>query len=288
MCTPGTRAPTVARGSVQVRGSTHGYNSRVSRVELRVLHEMEELVQCEDIELRIWGRGVTPPPLLRATTHAGGLAIGAYVDGAMAGFVYGFVGLREFRGERRLLHHSHVLGVLPEHRRLGLGTALKLEQARQVREQGIGLMTWTFDPLRGRNAHLNLEKLGATAGVYEVKHYGEMNDVQNGNLDSDRLLVTWWLDEAGHGGEAVDMGAAAVALARRDDGGPGEVRADLEADTVLVATPADLDALIRDDPETATAWRESVRAALVGYFARGYEAARFADGSYVLRRTASD
>ena len=53
--------------------------------------------------------------------------------------------------------HSHMLGVLPEFRRQGLGQRLKLEQRREALARGIGLIEWTFDPLELNNAHLNLE-----------------------------------------------------------------------------------------------------------------------------------
>ncbi len=243
---------------------------------------MEELERCTGIELQIWGQGVVPPGILRAATHMGGLAIGAFVGDELAGFVFGFLGRRQLGGVHHWLHHSHVLGVLPQWRGHGIGAMLKREQARQCLESGIELMTWTFDPLRGLNAYQNLEKLGATTSIYEVRHYGLMADAQNADLDSDRLLVTWWLSRERTA--ASGNGDLPSALAAGPDGLPGRTRLELVGPEVLVAVPNDLDAILASRPSQAVAWREAVRAVMLHYFGRGFEAVGFRNGSYVLRR----
>ena len=41
---------------------------------------------------------------------------------------------------------------------------LKLFQREEALGRGIRLMEWTFDPLEMKNAHFNLNRLGAIAG----------------------------------------------------------------------------------------------------------------------------
>lgn len=252
-------------------------------IELRRLLDMPDLLRCTQIEKEIWGEGIVPVHMLRAVTQMGGLAIGAFSGTEMAGFVFGFLGSLERDGRRRLLHHSHVMGVLPRFRGRGIGAALKRFQADCCLEQGVDLMTWTFDPLRGRNAYLNIEKLGAIVRIYEVKHYGEMHDSQNGQLDSDRLLAEWHLSEApARWDGAADTLPAALQVA--PDGGPGEPLLDLSAPAVHVAVPADLDQLLGGAPELAVRWRETVRDTLMHYLNSGFTASRFLRGGYVLQR----
>lgn len=237
---------------------------------------MADLERCSSLELAVWGEGIVPASLLRAAVSSGGLVLGAWDGDVLAGYVFGFLGQRQLSGRPRLLHHSHVLAVLPAYRRQGLGVALKREQGRLAREQGCEVMTWTFDPLRARNAHLNLRSLGATAVIYEANYYGTMHDAQNGTLDSDRLLVTWWLDTE-PAPRAVAGGQPRVLDGFR-------VMRDLDAPELLLPVPADLDRLLADDPGAAAAWRVAVREAFQHYLARGYAAVDFLEGAYVLRR----
>ncbi len=252
-------------------------------IELRRLLDMSDLLRCTEIEKAIWGEGIVPVHMLRAVTQMGGLAIGAFSGSEMAGFVFGFLGSLERDGQRRLLHHSHVMGVLPRFRGRGIGAALKRFQAQCCLEQGVELMTWTFDPLRGRNAHLNIENLGAIVRIYEPKHYGDMHDAQNGQLDSDRLLAEWHLAEPAARWDG-DPDSLLPALQTAADGGPAEPLLDLSAQAVHVAVPADLDELLTSSPAVAVRWRLAVRDTLMHYLNSGFTASRFLRGGYVLHR----
>src|SRR5699024_10282371 len=141
-------------------------------LNVRALSGMAEFEACSAIEREVWGDEVVPPHLFRAITHMGGIAVGAFAGSELVGFVFGFLGSMEREGRQQLLHHSHVLAVLPAWRGRGLGSRLKRRQADLCRERGLQLMTWTFDPLRARNAHLNIERLGVVARHYEPHYYG--------------------------------------------------------------------------------------------------------------------
>ena len=96
-----------------------------------------------------------------------------------------------------------------------------------------------------RNAHFNLRTLGARVTEYLVNQYGPMDDGVNRGDETDRVMVTWAL-------------AAPPAPTPRDD----EVVASVEV-------PHDIEALRRDAPTDAAAWRRRVREAFVGHLASG-------------------
>jgi predicted GNAT superfamily acetyltransferase len=83
---------------------------------------------------------------------------------------------------------------LPEYRDAGLGFKLKRAQWQLVRQQGLDLITWTYDPLETRNANLNIAKLGAVCNTYLPEFYGKLTDEMNAGLPSDRFRVDLWVN----------------------------------------------------------------------------------------------
>ena len=133
-----------------------------SPYEVRPLSAIEELHACEAIAKVVWqvdDREIVPASHLRAIQHAGGLVAGAFDAGRLVGFVIGILARHDAHEPTGL--HSHLMAVLPEVRRGGLGRALKWYQRRWCLERALPWITWTFDPLQAHNARLNLEHLGA-------------------------------------------------------------------------------------------------------------------------------
>src|SRR6201999_2681869 len=111
-------------------------------------------------------------------------------------------GLTGVRGGR-LVHWSHMLAVAPGARDLGLGTRLKLFQRDLLRELGVLSVLWTYDPLEARNAHLNLNRLGAEVVEYvEDMYAGEMGSDLAEGIGTDRFIVDWRIDGEPGGGKA--------------------------------------------------------------------------------------
>ncbi|HSY82913.1 MAG TPA: hypothetical protein VK807_14175, partial [Gemmatimonadaceae bacterium] len=102
-------------------------------------------------------------------------------DGPMLGFVFGVSGV--IAGE--IVHWSDMLAVHADARNRGIGRALKRFQRDAVLAMGIKTMYWTYDPLVARNAHLNLNVLGAQVTEYVPDMYGP---------GTDRFIVRWCLD----------------------------------------------------------------------------------------------
>ena len=235
--------------------------------------------QCLEIQRRTWGMTETdlaPVHVLLTAAHIGGLALGAWLDDQMVGFVFGFVGRRP---NGRVFHHSHMTAVLPEYQGRGIGFALKKAQAQRVLAQGLDLVTWTYDPLETRNGYFNLNRLGAIARVYHRNRYGAMTDALNRGLESDRVEVEQWLNSS-RVRERLD-GQAAVAAPPTDarrvsaiwkDGlpRPPDKFPELTASSALVEVPGDFQALKTKNQALARAWRYYFRDVCERAFAQGF------------------
>ena len=164
---------------------------------VRLLETPEDMAAVEALQRLIWldsETDVIPTHMLMAVVHNGGLGLGAFVGEVLVGFVFGFPGLVQTPDGPMLKHHSHILGVHPAWVGKGIGFAIKRAQWQMVRRQGIDRITWTYDPLLGRNAHLNITRLGAVCNTYLRSEYGIMRDGLNAGLPSDRFQVDWWLN----------------------------------------------------------------------------------------------
>jgi len=246
---------------------------------------------------------------LITAVHNGGLVLGAFTNEELVGFVFGFPGLETTPDGPRPKHCSHMMGIHPEHRDDGIGFALKRAQWQMVRKQGVDRITWTFDPLLSRNAHLNIARLGAVCNTYEVAFYGPMRDGLNVGLDSDRFPVDLWVNsrrverrlslEARPELKRSDFEAAQAKIinpVRFDTAGlptPTDPSLPASQDNLcLVEIPADFSSLKTANFELAKTWRQHIREIFLDLFKRGYyvtdfiyepaEAERPARSFYVL------
>jgi predicted GNAT superfamily acetyltransferase len=164
---------------------------------IRLLETPEDMSRVEELQRAVWPGSetdVVPMHMLITAVHNGGLVFGAFKEERIIGFVFGFPGLENTPDGPRPKHCSHMMGIHPDHRDDGIGFALKRAQWQMVRHQGLDHVTWTYDPLLSRNAHLNIAKLGAVCTTYRRAEYGEMRDGLNAGLPSDRFQVDWWVN----------------------------------------------------------------------------------------------
>jgi predicted GNAT superfamily acetyltransferase len=279
------------RGGIGLRGlkedfhSLGGDQAPSNGVRIEEIRGIAGAREIEELQMQIWGSNeswIVPSHVLHIVSDYGGILLGAHVDGKLVGFVVGFLA----RSEGKLFHASHMLGVLPEHQHRGIGAALKRRQRQQAQEQGLDVMTWTFDPLEARNAYFNLHKLGATSRSYREDFYGPMQDELNRDLPSDRLLVEWNLRSAdrsgGHGEERYPAATPVTILYDREN--TPELHLELASadQSIAIHVPADIQILKRDAPDAALAWRIAVRRAFTFAMGMGYEVRDFANGSYIL------
>jgi predicted GNAT superfamily acetyltransferase len=152
-------------------------------VVVRELDTPSELTAAARLYRSVFGYtqpeyGVSPR-LLAALRANSGSVIGALDPaGTMIGFCFGFSAVDG--GE--LYHYSQAAVVDAGAQGLGIGRRLKQAQAQTARGTGARTMRWTFDPYALRNAHFNLNVLGATGVRFLPDYYGG---------DTDRVLVSW-------------------------------------------------------------------------------------------------
>lgn len=269
---------------------------------LKILDTPQDMEAVEELQRLAWPGSeteVVPVHMLITAAQNGGLVIGAYqpvpAEGEtqqLIGFVFGFVGLDATPDGPRPKHCSHMLAVHPDFRDLGLGFALKRAQWQMVRHQGLDHITWTYDPLMSRNAHLNITKLGAVCNTYRREVYGEMRDGLNIGMPSDRFEVDWWVNTqrvarrlSRRARLRLDLAhflAAGAEIINPSQGNPQgwpvpasppppslEAKGGGEA-LLLLEIPADFQALKEADRALALDWRLHTRAWLEGLFAQGY------------------
>ena len=161
-------------------------------IAIREIEDLAEMREVERLQKEIWGvedLDVYPALALKPQKEVGAILIGAFTEGRMVGFVFGFPGI--LNGETII--HSDMLGILAKYRSNNLGFLLKCAQREAALKLGIKRITWTFDPLQSRNAHLNFNKLGVIADRYYVDYYGVTSSFLH-RFGTDRLWVTWLLE----------------------------------------------------------------------------------------------
>ncbi len=162
-------------------------------IVVRACTALPEFQTCVELQRQIWGESdleVEPPTMFVVAAHTGGQVLGAFAGGRMAGYLLAVPGTRN--GAPYL--HSHQLGVAQDFRDRGIGRQLKLFQREEALGRGIRLIEWTFDPFELRNAHFNLNRLGAICRRYEPNLYGVTTSPLHRGLPTDRLLAEWHLD----------------------------------------------------------------------------------------------
>jgi predicted GNAT superfamily acetyltransferase len=264
----------------------------MGEINIRSLETIGEMEQAEDLQRIVWPGSetdVVPAHLLTTVAHNGGVVLGAFDGEKLVGLVLGFLGTDSSTPDRvamaRLKHCSHMMGVLPAYQSRGIGFQLKTAQLKAVVEQGVRLITWTYDPLLSRNAYLNVRRLGAVCRTYLKEVYGEMRDALNAGDASDRFQVDWWVTSARvtsriQGKRApLDLarflaaGAQELNPATRGPGDlprPCDSPAHPQGTLALVEIPADYPALRARDPALGYAWREHTRSIFTHAFDLGY------------------
>lgn len=255
-------------------------------ITIRPLASRADYEACVELQRTIWGpQDAVPASVLMVAQKVGGIAAGAFdARGKLLGCVFGLTGPRG----GRIVHWSHFLAVLPDSRDRGIGRRLKHYQGKVLRSRHVDLVYWTFDPLVARNAHLNLNRLGAAVEEFVPDMYGAAGEsAVDPLLGTDRFVVRWSLGGNRRAPRHVGRLASAPLVNAESRGANDVVPAEPAlpaARTVRVAVPPDIQAVKQRSPQAAQAWRATTRRALLHYCELGYRVARFErrESSYVL------
>lgn len=237
----------------------------------------------------------------------------------LVGFSYGFVGVRDkavaFHALDNLWFYSQYTGVKPGYQGCGLGIRIKEFQREILRDAfGIFMVTCTYDPLTGINAHRNLHHFGMEVLEYRAATYGEYGGLLNRtDVPTDRFFLSWDLRRAAErpAYRFEDLLAGASAVIRVEysliQGKTRPVKLEVvkelglerPAPMLALRIPRDFYLMLREtdltDPEIRRIpidWRTSTRTAFQSLFAAGYKVIDFrTEGGldpknfYILKRS---
>lgn len=162
-------------------------------IAVRKCTALAEFEACVALQRDIWGEDdleIEPVSGFIVASETGGQVLGAFDGARLVGYTLGLVGYRH----GVIYMHSHHSGVHHDYRDRGVGRSLKLFQRDEALSRDIRLVQWTFDPIELRNAHFNLNRLGAIARQYKANLYGITTSPLHRGLPTDRLLAEWHLD----------------------------------------------------------------------------------------------
>ena len=205
-------------------------------VVVRGLTEVAELEAASRLYREVFSysgedQGINPRLLKNLLTY-GGTVIGAVDDaGTVRGMAFGWTAVETDQDDPHIYHFSQAAVVAADLQGQGVGRALKNVQAAVAHRQGSSRMRWTYNPMISRNAHFNLDVLGAQGRWFA-------RDALAGP-GTDRITVEWRLGEAAarpqdvHNvtGEQFEAQLAAQPLTA-----PGQIHTG--ADAIALAVPA--------------------------------------------------
>ncbi len=218
---------------------------------------MEEYDACVHLQREVFGLPdleISPRRHLIVSTQAGGWVLGAFAGARLVGFVLHLPAVRQ----NEIFGYSHMMAVAADYQNQGVGARLKWAQRARALAEGREFIKWTFEPVRARNAHFNLNRLGVVVRDYAVNFYGTdyaTNPSERAagalGVDSDRLFAMWEL-----------RSPRVAALADRREFSVGE------ADEVI-EIPNEFAALLKADPAAAKAEALRIREAFLRAFSAG-------------------
>lgn len=197
---------------------------------------------------------ISPRRHLIVSEQAGGWTLGAFVGDRLVGFVHHLAAVRG----NEIFGYSHMMAVAAEYQNKGVGAQLKWAQRARALSEGRDFIKWTFEPVKARNAHFNLNRLGVVVRSYAVNFYGTDYGKSPAEhlaglpgMDSDRLFASWELNSP-----------RVQALSERREislGNPDDV----------IEISNDFASLLKSDPAAAKAESLRIREEFLRAFAAG-------------------
>lgn len=246
---------------------------RIPNITVRQLNNHNEYLECVRLQHDTWGEHFTEvvsPAIQMVSQKLGGVAAGAFdPSGKLVGFVFGLTGLKDGKP----VHWSDMLAVRPEWRGKGIGRELKLFQRNEVKNLGVELMYWTYDPLEAGNAHLNKNILGARITEYVENMYAtDEGSTLHAGLGMDRFIVQWNLNEelGEHKSPALDDNGKSAPVVNTDKRGEPVEGELVDQPVVRVEIPPSIQHIKTKSPDMGSKWRLNTRRVFMYYLSEGY------------------
>jgi predicted GNAT superfamily acetyltransferase len=231
-------------------------------IEIRECAKVAEFNACIKLQRDVFGLPdleISPRRHLIVSRQAGGWTLGAFYAGRLVGFVHHMAAARG----SEIFGYSHMMAVAADYQNKGIGARLKWAQRERALAEGRSFIKWTWEPLRARNAHFNLNRLGVIVEEYAENFYGtdyataEKMEGSPG-IDSDRLFASWYIRSE----RVVEL---ANAREPRAIGPPAKA----------IEIPSNWQAILKEDPSLAKAEVLRVREEFKQALAAGLVCAAF-------------
>lgn len=176
-----------------------------AEVVVRDVRGATEMAACERLYGEVMGLrpgdGSINPRLLTALQANSGYVLGAFTGETVVGFAYSFLACdRMPEGTVREFYQYSQLTVVARARQgQGVGRQLKNAQRDRCLADGITRMRWAFDPVKTRNAHFNLDVLGARIVDLVPSMYGSDGFGADFDEETDRCIAEWNLERDASG-----------------------------------------------------------------------------------------
>lgn len=237
-------------------------------IKIRDVTTIEEFRRCIELQreaFKLPDLEISPLRHFIVTNNCGGFTLGAFAGEKLVGFVHHLVAVKN----DEITGYSHMAAISPDFQNAGIGAKLKWAQREKALSQGVRFIKWTFEPMQSRNAHFNLNRLGAVVRSYAENYYGaDFNPASEKvneplGLYSDRLFADWQLDS-----ERVEMFEKF-----------GDSPNFSNEPARIIEIPANWSQIVKNEPETARAVQLRVRCEFQTAFADGLVCAGFERGA---------
>lgn len=167
-----------------------------------IVKENKEMTAVDlhyEVQKAGWGLSdmdVIPSHLLSTIKDTGGMVMVAYLkdkgwtEEGWLGYSMGFGG-----PDGLLVSHQLTTRKIDSNKKLfrgkDIGRNLKLLQAYDALTKGYTHMKWTYDPILGTNAKLNIEKLGGDVEIFTIDKYGIIPSKLYNTDPTDRFTLEW-------------------------------------------------------------------------------------------------
>lgn len=163
----------------------------MDKIYIKEIDNKDDFKECEKIQrelIQLNEVGIVPAYLLELSDSLGGLTLGLYLNEKVIGYSFS---LAAYSKDRGYYLFSDAMGFYKNYQRKSLGFLMKQVQYQIAKEKGVHKIFWTYDPLLGPNANINIRKIGGMVYEYELDRYSLINASAGIIIPADRFLLDW-------------------------------------------------------------------------------------------------
>ncbi|MCK5848316.1 MAG: hypothetical protein KAH01_03885 [Caldisericia bacterium] len=262
--------------------------NETSNIRIKKISQKKDYTSCVNIQKQVTNLssvGIIPAYFMEIINNRGGLVLGCFDEEKLVGFNFSFPCFSKKYGNYLF---ADSMGFLENYQRKTLGFKLKRHQYFSTKEKGIRYIIWTYDPLMGVNANINIRKLGGTVSNYISDKYDILKpkdfeeDKKATVIPGDRVELVWDLEsktvEERTFKERIPTATNEILNypCATETAFNGEYRtitksySDLDFERIRVEIPLEYLDIEYNHPSDALNWRMKTRELFLNYFSSEY------------------